>query len=290
MKIVRTISALKQEIRAAQTAGQSIGFVPTMGFLHEGHLTLARQARRENDCVVMSIFVNPLQFGPNEDFERYPRDEERDTLLAGEAGVDLLFLPSVEEMYPEEPAVTLTVQKRTNALCGLSREGHFDGVATVVMKLFHLTEADRAYFGKKDAQQLAVIHGLVDALNVPIEIIGVNTVREPDGLAKSSRNVYLLPEEREKAPAIYQALGLIQRSVEAGETNVASLKEKARLVLEEQAGASIDYLEILSYPALEPVEEVDATVIAAAAVQYKQARLIDNVILSMKGSASCTAQ
>ncbi|MEM1502007.1 pantoate--beta-alanine ligase [Domibacillus sp. 8LH] len=290
MKIVRTISGLKKEIRAAQSAGQSIGFVPTMGFLHEGHLTLARQARTQNDVVVMSIFVNPLQFGPNEDFERYPRDEERDKLLAGEAGVDLLFLPSVEEMYPEEPAVTLTVHKRTNALCGLSREGHFDGVATVVMKLFHLTEADRAYFGKKDAQQLAVIHGLVDALNVPIEIIGVDTVREPDGLAKSSRNVYLLPEEREKAPAIYKALQLIKQSVEAGETDVASLKQKARYVLEEEAGAVIDYLEILSYPALEPIEKVNETIIAAAAVQYKQARLIDNVILPVKGSAPCTAQ
>lgn len=290
MKIVRTISDLKKEIRAAQSAGQSIGFVPTMGFLHEGHLTLARQARSQNDVVVMSIFVNPLQFGPNEDFERYPRDEKRDTQLAGEVGVDLLFLPSVEEMYPEEPAVTLTVHKRTNALCGLSREGHFDGVATVVMKLFHLTEADRAYFGKKDAQQLAVIHGLVDALNVPIEIIGVDTVREPDGLAKSSRNVYLLPEEREKAPAIYKALGLIKQSVEAGETDAASLKEKARYVLEEEAGAVIDYLEILSYPALEPIEKVNETIIAAAAVQYKQARLIDNVILPVKGSAPCTAQ
>lgn len=290
MKIVRTISGLKKEIRAAQSAGKSIGFVPTMGFLHEGHLTLARQARSQNDVVVMSIFVNPLQFGPNEDFERYPRDEERDTRLAGEVGVDLLFLPSVEEMYPEEPAVTLTVHKRTNALCGLSREGHFDGVATVVMKLFHLTEADRAYFGKKDAQQLAVIHGLVDALNVPIEIIGVDTVREPDGLAKSSRNVYLLPEEREKAPAIYKALGLIKQSVEAGETDVASLKQKARYVLEEEAGAVIDYLEILSYPALEPIEKVNETIIAAAAVQYTQARLIDNVILPVKGSAPCTAQ
>lgn len=290
MKIVRTISGLKKEIRAAHSAGKSIGFVPTMGFLHEGHLTLARQARSQNDVVVMSIFVNPLQFGPNEDFERYPRDEERDTRLAGEVGVDLLFLPSVEEMYPEEPAVTLTVHKRTNALCGLSREGHFDGVATVVMKLFHLTEADRAYFGKKDAQQLAVIHGLVDALNVPIEIIGVDTVREPDGLAKSSRNVYLLPEEREKAPAIYKALGLIKQSVEAGETDVASLKQKARYVLEEEAGAVIDYLEILSYPALEPIEKVNETIIAAAAVQYKQARLIDNVILPVKGSAPCTAQ
>ncbi|WP_046173697.1 pantoate--beta-alanine ligase [Domibacillus indicus] len=290
MNIVRTIADLKKDIRHFKLDHHSIGFVPTMGFLHEGHLTLARKARTENDTVIMSIFVNPLQFGPNEDFERYPRDEERDIKLAEEAGVDLLFLPSVEEMYPEEPAVTLTVHKRTSALCGLTREGHFDGVATVVMKLFHLTEADRAYFGKKDAQQLAVIHGLVDSLNVPIEIIGVETVREPDGLAKSSRNVYLLPEEREKAPAIYRALQLVKKSVEAGEADIALLKEKARRMLEEEGGAEIDYLEILSYPELEPADSASGTIIAAAAVKYKNARLIDNIILPVKGSASCSAQ
>mgnify|MGYP001027605809 CR=1 FL=1 len=290
MKIVRTVAELKKDIRYFKLDHHSIGFVPTMGFLHEGHLTLARQARKENDIVIMSIFVNPLQFGPNEDFERYPRDEKRDTALAEEAGVDLLFLPSVEEMYPEEPAVTLTVHKRTNALCGLSREGHFDGVATVVMKLFHLTEADRAYFGKKDAQQLAVIHGLVDSLNVPVDIVGVDTVRETDGLAKSSRNVYLLPEEREKAPAIYKALQLVKESIQAGETNTARLKQKARQVLKEQAGADIDYMEILSYPDLTPVDSVSGTIIAAAAVNYKNARLIDNIILPVKGSTPCSAQ
>lgn len=290
MNIIRTVADLKKEVRYFQLDNQSIGFVPTMGFLHEGHLTLAREARKENDVVIMSIFVNPLQFGPNEDFERYPRDEEKDTALAKEAGVDILFLPSVEEMYPDEPSVTLTVHKRTNALCGLSRVGHFDGVATVVMKLFHLTEADRAYFGKKDAQQLAVIHGLVDSLNVPIEIVGVDTVREPDGLAKSSRNVYLLPEEREKAPAIYKALQLVAASIEAGETNTGHLKQQARRMLEEQTGAEVDYVEILSYPELTAVDSISGTIIAAAAVKYKNARLIDNVILPMKGSTLCFAQ
>lgn len=283
MKIVQTIDELKKAVHIEKKNGKTIGLVPTMGFLHEGHLTLAEQARKENDMVIMSIFVNPLQFGPNEDFERYPRDPERDAKLAESAGVDLLFMPAVKEMYPEEPAVTLTVHKRTNALCGLSREGHFDGVATVVMKLFHMAEANRAYFGKKDAQQLAVIHGLVDSLNVPVKIVGVETVRETDGLAKSSRNVYLLPEERKKAPAIYKALQSIKTAVEAGNTNTETLKQQARLRLENETGANVEYVEILSYPELEPIKEAHGTVIAAAAVKYKHARLIDNIILTVKG-------
>lgn len=280
MKIVRTIDALKKDVHQMKSSHASIGFVPTMGFLHEGHLTLAHQAKKENDQVIMSIFVNPLQFGPNEDFERYPRNEERDAQLAEEAGVDVLFLPSVEEMYPSEPAVTLTVQKRTNALCGLSRTGHFDGVATVVMKLFHLTEADRAYFGKKDAQQLAVIHGLVESLNVPIAIHGVDTVRESDGLAKSSRNVYLLPEEREKASALYQSLQQTKQLIEGGETRTSFLKEQAADFLTAKSGAELEYVDILTYPELEPIECVSGSVILAAAVKYKNARLIDNIILT----------
>ncbi|OLN23219.1 pantoate--beta-alanine ligase [Domibacillus antri] len=285
MKMIHSITQLKEIVRDQKKSGHTIGFVPTMGFLHEGHLTLAKQARAENDTVIMSIFVNPLQFGPNEDFERYPRDPKRDAELAESAGVDYLFMPSVDEMYPDEPAVTLTVNKRTDALCGLKREGHFDGVATVVMKLFHMTEPDKAYFGKKDAQQLAVIHGLVDSLNVPVKIVGVDTVREDDGLAKSSRNVYLLPEEREKAPAIYKALTRIKEAVDAGETNVEKLKKRAADDLQAHSGAEVEYVDILSYPELEPINEASGTIIAAAAVQYKNARLIDNVILTVKGRA-----
>jgi pantoate--beta-alanine ligase len=285
MKMVSTVAQLKDVVHTEKKNGQIIGFVPTMGFLHEGHITLAKQARKENDVVIMSIFVNPLQFGPNEDFERYPRDPERDTALAQSAGVDYLFMPSVDDMYPNEPTVTLTVKKRTNALCGLKREGHFDGVATVVMKLFHMTEPDKAYFGKKDAQQLAVIHGLVDSLNVPVTIVGVETVREDDGLAKSSRNVYLLPEERDKAPAIYKMLSRIKEVLEAGEINVERVRKQAVNDLQNHSGAEVEYVEILSYPDLEPLEEANGTIIAAAAVQYKNARLIDNVILTVKGRA-----
>lgn len=290
MRKIETIAELKQLVRQEKHKGRTIGFVPTMGFLHEGHLTLARRARAENNTVIMSIFVNPLQFGPNEDFERYPRNPEQDAALAENAGVDILFMPSVEEMYPEKPVVTLSVQRRTNALCGLTREGHFDGVATVVMKLFHMTEADRAYFGQKDAQQLAVIHGLVASLNVPISIIGVDTVREDDGLAKSSRNVYLLPEERQKAPAIYKALQQAEKLIAAGENSIEKVKQQARNILEEQSGAEVEYAEILSYPELEPIQEAQGTMIAAAAVKYKNARLIDNLILTVKGRVECFEQ
>lgn len=290
MKVIGTVAQIKDIVHTEKKNGQTIGFVPTMGFLHEGHITLAKQARKENDVVIMSIFVNPLQFGPNEDYERYPRDPKRDTVLAENAGVDYLFMPSVDDMYPDEPAVVLTVKKRTNALCGLKREGHFDGVATVVLKLFHLTEPDKAYFGKKDAQQLAVIYGLVDSLNVPVKVVDVDTVREEDGLAKSSRNVYLLPEEREKAPAIYKVLSHVKEALEAGETNVGGLKEQAVHYLNDHSGAEVEYVEILSYPELEPVREIKGKIIIAAAVQYKNARLIDNVILTLKGRASCFEQ
>lgn len=290
MKVIEAVAQIKDIVHKEKKKGKTIGFVPTMGFLHEGHITLAKQARQENDVVIMSIFVNPLQFGPNEDYERYPRDPKRDTVLAEKAGVDYLFMPSVNDMYPDEPAVVLTVKKRTNALCGLKREGHFDGVATVVLKLFHLTEPDKAYFGKKDAQQLAVIYGLVDSLNVPVTIVGVETVREDDGLAKSSRNVYLLPEEREKAPAIYKALSHVREAIEAGEIHVDRLKEQATAYLHDHSGAEVEYVEILSYPELEPIREIEGTIIIATAVQYKKARLIDNAILTVKGRTSCIEQ
>ncbi|OMP65841.1 pantoate--beta-alanine ligase [Domibacillus epiphyticus] len=285
MIIVDSIVKLKEIVRNNKKNGHTIGFVPTMGFLHEGHLTLAKKARKENDTVIMSIFVNPLQFGPNEDFERYPRDPEKDAALAESSGVDYLFMPSVDEMYPEEPAVALTVKKRTNVLCGIKREGHFDGVATVVMKLFHMTEPDNAYFGKKDAQQLAVIYGLVDSLNVPVTIHGVETVREEDGLAKSSRNVYLQPEERERAPALYQSLSRLKESIDSGETRIERVREQAIDYLNLHSGAEIEYLEILAYPELEPIQRATGTIIAAAAVQYKNARLIDNIIFTVKGRA-----
>src|SRR5690625_2644043 len=204
MKIIRTINEMKTQLNKVKD--KSVGFVPTMGYLHEGHLSLVKEAREENDIVVMSIFVNPLQFGPNEDFERYPRDEERDARVAEEAGVDLLFIPDVEEMYPETMGIKMTIDKGTNVLCGRSRPGHFDGVITVLTKLFHLVQPTNAYFGLKDAQQFAVVNTLINELNFPITLVGLPTVREANGLAKSSRNVYLSSKEREEATSLYKSL------------------------------------------------------------------------------------
>src|SRR5690625_2847545 len=194
MKIIRSVQTMEKEI--AEQTDKTIGFVPTMGYLHEGHLALVEAAREENQLVVMSIFVNPLQFGPNEDFERYPRDEERDAKLAKETGVDLLFVPTVDTMYPEEVNIQVKVSKGTDVLCGRSRPGHFDGVATVLAKFFHIVEPTKTYFGLKDAQQFSVVHSLISQLNFPIQLVGLPTVREEDGLAKSSRNVYLSEKER----------------------------------------------------------------------------------------------
>ncbi|MFK2824188.1 pantoate--beta-alanine ligase [Bacillus sp. B190/17] len=281
MKVVKTVAELKDFVRAEKNAGHQIGLVPTMGFLHEGHLALAEKARKDNDAVIMSIFVNPLQFGPNEDFERYPRDVERDTKLAAAAGVDCLFVPEVEEMYPAPSVVTMTVAARTDKMCGVKRPGHFDGVVTVVTKLFHLAQPDKAYFGLKDAQQFAVIDGLVNSLNFPVEIIGVETIREEDGLAKSSRNVYLTEEERIQAPYLQKALQLGVQSAVQGEKSTEKVIERTISYLQEHAGAAVDYVELLSYPELEPLEQVQGKMVLAAAVNYSKARLIDNIIFNV---------
>lgn len=206
MIVVTTIKEMQQKMIEYRKQGKTIGFVPTMGYLHEGHVTLLKEARKENDIVVLSVFVNPLQFGPNEDFDRYPRDIVRDEQIAKDAGVDVLFYPAVAEMYPRPLSVQVVVKERVDVLCGKSRPGHFDGVATVLTKLFHIVMPTRAYFGMKDAQQVAVVDGLIRDFHFPIELVAVPTVREADGLAKSSRNVYLSEEERKEAPALYAAL------------------------------------------------------------------------------------
>lgn len=280
MKVVKTIQELKEFVQAAKKAGHRIGLVPTMGFLHEGHLALVQKAREENEAVIMSIFVNPLQFGPDEDFERYPRNLERDEQLAAGAGVDCLFTPDVEEMYPEPSIITMTVTSRTDKLCGVKRPGHFDGVVTVVTKLFHLAEPDTAYFGLKDAQQFAIIDGLVKSLNFPVKLVGVDTVREEDGLAKSSRNVYLTEKERMKAPHLQQALKLGVQAAEQGEENVQAIVDLTISHLTAYAGAAIDYVELLSYPGLMPLKKAEGKMILAAAVKYSKARLIDNIIFT----------
>ncbi|KMY54591.1 pantoate--beta-alanine ligase [Bacillus sp. FJAT-27231] len=283
MRVIKTVKELKEFVRAEKKAGHQIGLVPTMGFLHEGHLTLANQARQENDTVIMSIFVNPLQFGPNEDFDRYPRNLERDEQLAASAGVDCLFTPDVEEMYPEPSIITMTVKARADKLCGVKRPGHFDGVVTVVTKLFHLAEPDKAYFGLKDAQQFAVIDGLVSSLNFPVEIVGVETVREEDGLAKSSRNVYLTEEERLKAPHLQKGLQLGVQAAKQGDKSVEEVIGLTVSYLQEHTGAAVDYVELLSYPELNSLEKVQGKMILAAAVHYRKARLIDNIIFTVRG-------
>ena len=282
MQILKTISQLKQYVGEQKAANKTIGLVPTMGYLHDGHLTLARQAKSENDVVIMSIFVNPTQFGPNEDFESYPRDLQRDTLLAESAGVDVVFAPSVEEMYPTDGGIRLLAGRQATILCGASRPGHFDGVIQVVSKLFHLAEPTRAYFGQKDAQQVAIIETLVRDFNFPLEICTVPIVREEDGLAKSSRNVYLSEQDRAEAPHIYAAL----QKAKAHFTQTKNASEALALAkqhIEENTNGQIDYIEFLSYPDLAEVTHKTTKFLLAAAVYIGKPRLIDNIIFEVKG-------
>ena len=282
MNVLTTIAQLRQVVLATKNQHQTIGFVPTMGYLHEGHLTLAEQAKRENDIVVMSIFVNPTQFGPNEDFESYPRDLARDTKLAESVGVDYIFAPAVEEMYPQDGGIRIRAGRQAELLCGASRPGHFDGVLQVVAKLFNLVQPDRAYFGQKDAQQVAIIQTMVRDYNFPIELRIVPVVREEDGLAKSSRNVYLTETERTQAPAIQQALQLAKSELQETQDVEKALTLATKLI-EDNTDGNIDYLSILSYPDLNEVTATTEQIVLAAAVYMGKTRLIDNVIFSVKG-------
>ncbi len=281
-KIVSTIAELKDIVRNAKQEGKTIGLVPTMGYLHEGHLTLASNARKENDLVIMSIFVNPTQFGPNEDFESYPRDLPRDTKLAESVGVDIIFAPSVEEMYPTDGGIYIRAGRQSEILCGASRPGHFDGVLQVVAKLFHLAEPTRAYFGQKDAQQVAIIQTMVRDYNFPLEIRTVPIVREEDGLAKSSRNVYLTEQDRAEAPAIFAALNIAKEEMLAS-GDVEQAIAKAVQHIESQTSGKIDYLECLSYPDLAEINDKTTEVLLAVAVYIGKTRLIDNLMFSLKG-------
>jgi pantoate--beta-alanine ligase len=272
---------MQQTMLTLRTQGKTIGFVPTMGYLHEGHLTLLKQARAYNDVVVLSVFVNPLQFGPNEDFDRYPRDIERDEQLAREAGADYLFYPSVEEMYPTALTTNLTVVSRTDVLCGKKRPGHFDGVATVLLKLFNMILPHHAYFGMKDAQQVAVVQGLVSDYNIPVTIVPIETVREEDGLAKSSRNVYLADKERLEAPHLYKGLLLAKKAVAEGERNSQAVKMLVEDYIVRHTSGDIDYIELYSYPQLTELEHIEGTVIVAVAVKFAKARLIDNITFTV---------
>ncbi|MER1956343.1 MAG: pantoate--beta-alanine ligase [Solibacillus sp.] len=282
MNVLTTIAQLRQVVLDTKNQHQTIGLVPTMGYLHEGHLTLAQHAKRENDVAIMSIFVNPTQFGPNEDFESYPRDLARDTKLAASVGVDYIFAPAVEEMYPQDGGIRIRAGRQAELLCGASRPGHFDGVLQVVAKLFNLVQPDRSYFGQKDAQQVAIIQTMVRDYNFPIELRVVPVVREEDGLAKSSRNVYLNETERTQAPAIQQALQLAKCELQETQDVKKALALATKLI-EDNTDGNIDYLSILSYPDLNEVTVDTEQIVLAAAVYLGKTRLIDNVIFSLKG-------
>jgi pantoate--beta-alanine ligase len=272
---------LREGCEEARLKELTVGFVPTMGFLHEGHLSLARQARRECDLTVMSIFVNPLQFGPSEDLAAYPRDLDRDARLADEAGMDLLFTPDQGEMYPEGwPIVTVDPGPLGERLEGVSRPGHFRGVCTVVAKLFDLVGSCRAYFGQKDAQQLAVIRRMTADLDMPVEVIGCPTVREADGLAMSSRNIYLSSEERRAALSLSRALFEAIAMVEGGERDANALRARMRARIEAEPLADLDYAVVVDDRSFEDVDRVAGTVRALVAARFGTARLIDNALLS----------
>jgi pantoate--beta-alanine ligase len=277
VRCIETIAGLRAELDAARGRGAAIGFVPTMGALHEGHLSLIRAARERDDVVVVSIFVNPTQFNAGEDLEKYPRDLGRDLELAAAAGADLVFAPSVPEMYKPGAFTWVDVGGLTEGLCGAARPGHFRGVCTVVTKLLNICGPDRTYFGEKDAQQLAVIKRMVRDLDMRVEIVLCPTVREPDGLAMSSRNVRLSPAERVQAPVLYRALTAARVAIENGERDVERLEADICAALADADLARIDYVEIVDADTLEPVATVDRSCLVALAVFFGAVRLIDNV-------------
>jgi pantoate--beta-alanine ligase len=281
MQILNRVEPTRQLLRRWRTNGLTLGLVPTMGYLHEGHLSLIRIARSRADKVIVSVFVNPTQFGPAEDFGSYPRDLDRDAALCEKEGVDLIFSPGQSEMYPDGYSTFVTVEgSLTQTLCGAKRPGHFRGVATVVAKLFHIVSPDFAVFGRKDAQQTVVIRRMVCDLDLPVEIVTGPIIREADGLAKSSRNIYLSGEERNQAPLIKAALDAAAAAFEAGERRAATLIAEARSVLTTAARARIDYLSLVDLETLLPVERnIQGPALLAAAVYFGKTRLIDNTLL-----------
>lgn len=277
MILFRTIEEVREAVRTARLQGQSVGLVPTMGYLHAGHRSLIEKARQENDRVIVSIFVNPTQFGPNEDFASYPRDLGRDMALCQGAGADWVFAPEAAAMYPQESLIMVDVRGLGDQLCGARRPGHFRGVCLVVGKLFNICQPDRAYFGEKDAQQLAIIRQLARDLNFPVTIVGCPIVREADGLALSSRNTYLSEAERQAALVVPRTVGRARQALLAGERDANVIR---RLMAGELAGeplARADYLELVDSCSLQPVERIEASVLVAVAIYVGQTRLIDNL-------------
>lgn len=279
MQVLDAIEEVRQVVRQGRAEGCSVGLVPTMGYFHEGHLSLMRQARKDNDLLVVSIFVNPAQFGPKEDFNSYPRDVERDYRMASDVGADLIFNPSVGEMYPEGYHTYVNVEELTDGLCGASRPGHFRGVTTVVAKLFNIVQPDRAYFGRKDYQQLKVIERMVKDLDFPIEIIGMPIVREPDGLAMSSRNVRLNPDEREAALILSKSLAYAQELLDEGVTSASEIKERVEQFIGSEPLAHMDYAAVVHPETLEAIQYVEDQAVLALAARIGSTRLIDNKLI-----------
>ena len=279
MQTVRTIAAARDYLDKARREGKTVGFVPTMGYLHEGHLSLVRAARREVDTVVVSIFVNPIQFGPREDLKDYPRDLARDEKLCASERVDLVFAPSAGEMYPDDSLTFVEVENLEKLLCGKTRPTHFRGVTTVVAKLFGIVQPHLAYFGQKDAQQAIIIKRMVEDLNLPLKIRVLPTVREEDGLAMSSRNSHLTPEEREKAPVLYRSLKKAEELIKGGERNDGRVREEMKKMIDTVGSTRLDYIAIVNPRNLEDLEEIEGEVLIALAVCFPSARLIDNLIL-----------
>ena len=278
MRIETTVNAVKEQVKAWKAEGLSIGFVPTMGYLHEGHGSLIKAARAGNDKVVVSIFVNPMQFGPKEDLASYPRDLEKDSALCESLGADLIFHPEPSEMYHDNFSSYVDMTGLTEELCGLSRAGHFRGVCTVVNKLFNIVQPDRAYFGQKDAQQLAIIKHMVEDLNMNLEIIGCPIIREEDGLAKSSRNTYLSADERNAALVLSRSINLGRKMVEDGETNTAVIIKAMTELINEEPMARIDYVKAVDGLTISQIDKVQKPMLVAIAVYIGTTRLIDNFI------------
>lgn len=279
MKICNTVEEVREEVLAWKREGLMVGFVPTMGYLHEGHRSLMEAARRENDKVVVSIFVNPMQFGPSEDLESYPRDLEKDAALCEGVGVDLIFHPEPEEMYKEGFCSYVDMNGLTTELCGKTRPTHFRGVQTVVLKLFNIVTPDNAYFGQKDAQQLAVIKRMVTDLNVGVKIKGCPIIREEDGLAKSSRNTYLNEEERKAALILSQSLKVGKELIEQGEKDAEAIKKAIYDNIETEPLAKVDYVDVVDFDYIKPIQKIEGTTLVAIAVYIGKTRLIDNFIV-----------
>lgn len=278
MQIVRTVEEVRNLVKGWRRQSLTVGLVPTMGYLHEGHASLVARARKENDRVVVSVFVNPTQFGPTEDLDAYPRDLDHDAALLESLGADVLFAPDPAEMYRPGAVTWVTVEELTRGLCGRTRPTHFRGVCTVVNKLFNIVTPDRAYFGQKDAQQLAVIRRMVRDLNMDITVVGCPIVREADGLAKSSRNTYLSAAQRQSALVLSRAVAAGQKAVAAGQTDTAAIVAAMRAVLEAEPGACIDYVEAVDAESIAPVAKLDGPTLFAMAVYIGKTRLIDNFI------------